>query len=51
MELDVTHPYSVSNTSPEGVSPGSNYYVPIYDSTGEELASVLWMFDSHDEGC
>jgi hypothetical protein len=51
MNLDQTHPFSLSQSSPEGVSPGSNYYLPIYDNQDTELATLLWLFDSHEYLC
>jgi hypothetical protein len=51
MIMDQKHPFSLSQSSPDGVSPGSNYYLPIYDNEEKEPATLLWMFDSHDNTC
>ena len=31
MDLDMASEFSLSGKSPEGITEGSNYYVPIYD--------------------
>lgn len=47
----MSSPLSLTQASPEGLIPGSDYYLPIYDSEEEDIQSLLWMFDSHDHGC
>ena len=47
----MTSDQSLTQQSPEGVSDGSNYYLPIYDAAGEQIVSLIWMFDSHDNTC
>lgn len=47
VELDMTHPYSHTKQTPEGLSEGSNYYIPIYESEDSEIIkAVLWAVDS-----
>jgi len=52
MQLDMTHPYSVSQLSEEGMSGASTYSIPVYSSINHSKAAAnLWIFDSGSEGC
>jgi 3',5'-cyclic AMP phosphodiesterase CpdA len=48
VKLDMTHPYSMMNGSAVN---NSNYYIPIYSSDNSTIISLLWLFDTMDEGC
>ncbi|KAK8793455.1 hypothetical protein WA158_004814 [Blastocystis sp. Blastoise] len=52
MRLDMTHPYSMSEVSPEGVVGGSNFVVPVYAHNDDtKVVLTLWFLDSNDYNC
>jgi hypothetical protein len=51
MDLDMTSEFSLSEKGAEGITAGSNYYVPVYDQKNDNIDTLIWMFDSHDWGC
>jgi len=51
MDLDMTSEFSLSEKGADGITAGSNYYLPVYDHKNDNIDSLIWMFDSHDWGC
>ena len=49
IDLDRTHEYSLMKSS-LGITGASNYYIPLYSENGDPI-TILWMFDTNDEGC
>jgi predicted MPP superfamily phosphohydrolase len=51
VDLDSTHNYSMVQYN-SNVTGATNYYLPIYSSKSkEDIAALLWMFDTNDEHC
>jgi len=43
---------SHTKQTPKGLSEGSNYYIPIYESEDSEIIkAILWAVDSQEENC
>ena len=48
----MTNDYSHSNETLKDISPGSNFFVPIYSYKNDsQIRAVLWFLDTHDRGC
>jgi predicted MPP superfamily phosphohydrolase len=50
VDLDCTHNYSLVQYS-SNITGATNYWLPIYSSQSEEVAGIMWLFDTNDEIC
>jgi 3',5'-cyclic AMP phosphodiesterase CpdA len=50
VDLDCSHNYSMVQMT-NHTSGATNYWVPIYSSTSNYIASIMWLFDTNDESC
>lgn len=52
VDLDSSHPLSLTQHGPESIHGATNYYLPIYvNSTSSEIGHVVWLFDSGRQEC
>ncbi len=51
--MEIDRSYNLSETLPNAanITGESNYWLPIYDSSGENIVHRLWFLDSGVYGC
>lgn len=50
-EVDRSYNLSLTKPNAANISHSFNYWLPVYNSNGTEIAFRLWFIDSGDEGC
>jgi len=46
MNLDITHKFSLSEVGDPTLPGGSNYVKAVFDSKGEKISMLIWVFDT-----